>query len=97
MLEQEAETTAAEHQQAVDAATDAFKAAQEAAAQQLQEAQAAAAGQLQQAGEQREAEIAKVQVELAAVKVSAAGNSSTRGKQLARRCCAIVACQSDML
>jgi hypothetical protein len=71
VLEQEAETTATEHQQAVDAAADTLKAAQEAATQQLQEAQEAAAAQLQQANEQREAEIGKVQAELAAVKVPA--------------------------
>lgn len=77
VLEQEAESTAAEHQQAADAAEAALKAAQEAAAQQLQEAQEAAAGQLQQASEQREAEVSKVQAELAAVKVSMDGSSTT--------------------
>jgi hypothetical protein len=69
VLEQEAETAATEHLQAVDAAAEALKAAQEAAAQQLQEAQEAATVQLQQANDQREADISKVQAELAAVKV----------------------------
>jgi hypothetical protein len=86
VLEQEAESTAAEHQQAGEAAAAALKAAQEAAAQQLQEAQEAAAGQLQQASEQREAEVSKVQAELAAVKVSRHSCSTTAIRFVTWRC-----------
>lgn len=69
ILEQEAETSATEHQQALDAAAQALKAALEGAAKELLEAQEAAAAEAKLAAEQHDWTVNKVQAELAAVKV----------------------------